>query len=371
MSLAVLADTRLLVIAPPFQPLPPTGYGGIERVVLERTRVLSAFGATVDVVCPAGSQISHARKSIECGRVKLSDIPSTGSRVLDSIRYLIKSDSLRYMKTYLAVKDIDEYDCVFNDAFRSEPWIALSMQRKFGWYRTINMLHANAPIWTGSRPYGKLHTFRFGALNSRTQAYLANHGWRTNLLPNGINCPPENQVVVDPEAYLIHITRISEAKGTDQAIRIAQVMGLPLRIYGKIQDDHYFNRAVRPHLRKGTVDYFGQVSRPELDDATRHATALVFTSTYSDPHPAVLLEALRFGTPIVALNPGPFSGFYDVCNSLNSVSGDSHDEIRAKLERVTTFSRLEVARDIRRRFSWESVIQSCYVPLVRGFTHGT
>lgn len=360
----MLDRTRLLVIAPPFQRLPPEGYGGIEQVVVERTRELSALGATIDVVCLEGSRLTHARRQIRCAKVRLSDFPSTGSRVLDSMRYLIHSSSVSYLRAYISVIAEDEYDLVINDAFRSEPWISLPMQFKFGWNRTINILHANGPIWTRYRPLGRLKAFRFGALNSPTHAFLREHGWQSSLLPNGIRCPGEENVLTDPEPYLVHITRIGPAKGTEQAIRIARISGLPLRIYGKIQDRAYFDRAIRTQLRTGFVDYLGVVPRQVLDEAVRHATALVFTSIFSDPHPAVLLEALRFGTPIIALMPGPFSGFYDICTSLNTVSGSSYEEVRQGIGRLRTLSRLGIAQDIRRRFSWESVIEKYYVPVL-------
>src|SRR5688500_749029 len=47
---------RVVQIAPPWFPIPPTGYGGIERVVYDLTEGLLNAGCEVVLCAPAGSQ---------------------------------------------------------------------------------------------------------------------------------------------------------------------------------------------------------------------------------------------------------------------------------------------------------------------------
>ena len=49
---------RIAQIAPPWFPIPPVGYGGIERVVFDLTESLVAAGHEVILCAPAGSQTS-------------------------------------------------------------------------------------------------------------------------------------------------------------------------------------------------------------------------------------------------------------------------------------------------------------------------
>src|SRR4051812_34817070 len=49
---------RIAQIAPPWFPIPPVGYGGIERVVFDLTESLVAGGHDVTLFAPAGSQTS-------------------------------------------------------------------------------------------------------------------------------------------------------------------------------------------------------------------------------------------------------------------------------------------------------------------------
>src|SRR5688572_8000859 len=51
---------RVVQIAPPWFPVPPSGYGGIERVVYDLTEGLLAARCEVILCAPAGSQ-SNAR----------------------------------------------------------------------------------------------------------------------------------------------------------------------------------------------------------------------------------------------------------------------------------------------------------------------
>src|SRR5688500_18054845 len=49
---------HVVQIAPPWFPIPPKGYGGIERVVLDLTEGLVAAGHPVTLFAPAGSRTS-------------------------------------------------------------------------------------------------------------------------------------------------------------------------------------------------------------------------------------------------------------------------------------------------------------------------
>jgi hypothetical protein len=47
---------RVVQVAPPWSPVPPPGYGGIERVVADLTEGLLAAGCGVVLCAPAGSR---------------------------------------------------------------------------------------------------------------------------------------------------------------------------------------------------------------------------------------------------------------------------------------------------------------------------
>lgn len=357
----MLEGMRILIVAPPYQRLPPTGYGAIERVVLGRAMALATAGAKVDVIAPKESVVPFVENTIEVRRVQYRDFHNTGNPVADYALYLLHSKPVQYSLPYLSLPDLPKYDCVFNDAFRSEPWIVGLVGMKIGWRRTISMLHANAPAWTSHSVGFLQRRLSFGALNSVTYNWLRERRWKAFHLPNGIEFPSRPDFLVDPEPYLVFIGRIGPEKGVHRAIGIAKKVHLPLKIFGKIRDHGYFLRYIKPELEAGNIDYFGEVLRNELEEYLRRSTALVFTSVWSDPYPTVILEALRFGVPIVSTRPGRFSGFYDLCNDSNSVVGSDVDEVVSHWRGLGELSRARIFEQAQNRISWKSVIASAYV----------
>jgi glycosyltransferase involved in cell wall biosynthesis len=356
---------RFLVVSPPYVPLPPEGYGGIEKVVVERTGALSALGHTVDVVAPTGSAVPGARRVYHTRRIGLTEMRYTGNLLADFPRFIVFSRSFGYLKAYTELGEISsEYDCVVNDAFRSEPWTLLLLTAQLGWGRTIGILHGNMPRWSSRRPISRLRQLQFGALNTHCADFLVRNGWRVFHTPNGITFPSPTQVVTDPDRRLVFVGRITREKGVHQAIRLAKLVKVPISIFGKVQDFGYFKREIEPTLVNGEAEYLGNRPRAELDDAIRHSAGLVFTSMYDDPYPAVLLEALRFGVPVIGTPAGWYSGFHDVCDESNSLVRGTVDELAQSFDRVARFDRTQIFEASRARFSWESVLESTLLPTV-------
>lgn len=118
------------------------------------------------------------------------------------------------------------------------------------------------------------------------------------LIDNGINMdvwPTKNSA--DRE-YLLWSARINEQKNVADAIRVARHMQLPLKIAGKIADQHYFNVNVKPHLG-GLIEYVGHVNQRELNVLAKKAIAYLATATWQEPFGLAALEMLASGVPVV------------------------------------------------------------------------
>lgn len=332
---------------------------------MERCLALSQLGYDVDVIAPAGSRVVGASRVIGITQVRLREMRSTGNLLADFPRFLYNSSSLSYLKAYTDLGGIADYDFVINDAYRAEPWTTLLMANLLGWSRSINVLHGNMPRWSWVKPKGRLKRFHFGALNSHCADYMKSRGWSTYHFPNGISIPARSDIVRNPEQRLVFVGRITREKGVHLAIKIAKLARLKLAIYGKIQDPAYHSAEVIPRLSSDEVRFYGNRPRSELDLAIRTSLALVFTSTYNDPYPAVLLEAIRFGVPILGIPAGWYSGFHDVCNSRNSVIRPTVEEAAAAASLLPSLDRFRIHEDAERAFGWRSVLQNSVLPAMR------
>ncbi|WP_035984313.1 glycosyltransferase family 4 protein [Leptolyngbya sp. KIOST-1] len=106
--------------------------------------------------------------------------------------------------------------------------------------------------------------------------------------------------------YLAFLGRMSVEKGPHLAIAIAQRLGWPLKMAGKVdaEDQAFFDREVAPHIDGEQIVYLGEVSQSQKKPLIGHATATLFPITWPEPFGLVMAESMASGTPVVAMALG-------------------------------------------------------------------
>jgi len=106
--------------------------------------------------------------------------------------------------------------------------------------------------------------------------------------------------------YLAFLGRTSPEKGLDEAIEIAKMCAMPLKIAAKIDrvDVEYFNTVIKPLLNHPLVEFVGEIGYPEKIDFLGNATALLFPIQWPEPFGIVMIEAMACGTPVIAYPRG-------------------------------------------------------------------
>jgi glycosyltransferase involved in cell wall biosynthesis len=102
---------------------------------------------------------------------------------------------------------------------------------------------------------------------------------------------------------LLFFGRMHPDKGAAEAIAVAQATGRRLDLYGIIQDQGYFDRAVKPHL-DGRIVYHGPVGGKARLKALGGARALLHLINFDEPFGLSVVEAMACGTPVIAVNRG-------------------------------------------------------------------
>lgn len=120
------------------------------------------------------------------------------------------------------------------------------------------------------------------------------------LIYNGIDVNIWSTKLEQPK-YLLWSGRITEQKNTAAAICLAKEMQIPLKIAGRIVDEHYFVKQVEPHLND-QIQYVGHVTQKELMLLAKNAYAFLATATWQEPFGLAALEMLACGLPIVGFN---------------------------------------------------------------------
>ena len=342
---------KILIVGPPYKTVPVDGFGAIEKIMIQRGKILNSLGAKVSFVLPENSILDFSEKIYYIKRTKKMD------------KYDNHVSSFEFFKSYMKLHVNDYYDIIINETSRYDLINYLNFRRLFNHQKTIDILHGNGMRGTRmKRPY-LLKTPILGALNNHTSESLRQNGWRTAYFPNGITVPEQSKVVSTGNKFFIFIGRLTPSKGPDLAIQFAIKSNSRLYIFGPIHDRIYFESVLKPTIDGNKIIYMGEQPWNVVESYLRKSSALLFTSAFDDPQPTVLLESISYGVPILALKPGFFSGFFDICNRTNSVVANTVDGLVSVFEEVFSISRRKIYDDVREKWSWENVAKQYYIPV--------
>jgi glycosyltransferase involved in cell wall biosynthesis len=151
--------------------------------------------------------------------------------------------------------------------------------------------------------------------------------------------------------YLAFVGRMAPEKGVACAITIAQRSGLPLKLTSKMRDPaevEYYERVVRALLPPE------QRPPPELSFADRvamvqGALALVDPIEWPEPFGLVMAESLAVGTPVVAFDHGAAAEIVE--HGVTGFVVHDEDEAVAALREVPRLDRRRCRRSAELRFS--------------------
>jgi glycosyltransferase involved in cell wall biosynthesis len=107
--------------------------------------------------------------------------------------------------------------------------------------------------------------------------------------------------------YLAFLGRICADKGPLEAIEIARRAGMKLKMAAKVDpaDQVYFEEQVKPVLNASShVEFIGEINDSQKQDFLGQAAALLFPISWPEPFGLVMIEAMACATPVVAFNCG-------------------------------------------------------------------
>ncbi|WP_264046143.1 glycosyltransferase [Methylobacterium flocculans] len=127
--------------------------------------------------------------------------------------------------------------------------------------------------------------------------------------------PPEVTVLhngVDPEAWpyrdrgegsAVWSGRLTPIKGAHRAIAAARRAGIPLTLFGPVEDRAYWETRIAPELG-GPIRYGGHLSGSALAQEIGRASVFLFTPCWDEPFGLVAIEAMACGVPVAGIDRG-------------------------------------------------------------------
>jgi glycosyltransferase involved in cell wall biosynthesis len=326
---------RIGIVAPAWFPIPPRGYGGIERVVSVLTEGLVAAGHDVTLFGAVGS-LTSARLV-----TPLQSPPTLGD--LASV-----SDELFHTTT--AFLRAGEFD-ILHDHTGMGPALGAMLDGR------IPVVHTLHGPWTtsGRRFYGLVHDRLYLVAISQAQR-AANPDLRyAGVVYNGIDLAahPFHQAKED---FLLFVGRISPEKRPEVAVEVAREAKLPLVMVIKRSEPAeraYFDEVVAPRLSEDVV-VLDQPPHEVKVDLMGRARALLFPIDWPEPFGLVMTEAMACGTPIITrpLGAAPEIVIDGVTGFLCSTQREMVDAVSA----ATTLRPEDCRTSVAQRFSAQAMV---------------
>jgi glycosyltransferase involved in cell wall biosynthesis len=345
---------RIGILAPPWLPVPPVGYGGTESVISRLARGLRTAGhevrlwTTGDSTCPVPSSFAFSAARTEAMGSSSIELRHTlegyewfadeGCDVVHDhtlVGPLLGTSMAPVITTNHGPFDNPELATIYRHLPRAIPLIAIS--------------RSQASIAPGLG----IHV-----------SHVIYHGIDVDEVPVGDGRGDEHG------PYLLFLGRMNPAKGVVQAIEVARATGHRLLVAAKMREAlelEFYENVVSP-LCTDDIEYVGEVAGAEKDRLVGGAMALLSPIQWPEPFGLVMIEALAAGTPIISTRRGAAPEI--VVHGRTGFVCDDIDALVRAVGSVERIDRSECRSDVARRFSVGRMVER-HVAAYRGLLAGS
>jgi glycosyltransferase involved in cell wall biosynthesis len=326
---------RVAVIAPPWYPVPPTGYGGIEWVVSLLADGLTERGHQVTLFAPPGSE-TGARLEPPLGKVPPEE--------------LIGDPWYEAAHTVSAYDRGGEFDILHD---HSGP-VGVSIGAMSD-CPTVHTLHG--PFTDETRMlYRRIARRHWFVAISESQRAMGpvNLRW-AGVVYNGI---PMDRYPLreDKEDFLFFLGRADEEKAPHLAIEVARRAGRRLVMCVTTKNErerNYWAEQVEPLLDED-VEVRGECNQDQKAALLTRALALLFPIQWPEPFGLVMTEAMACGTPVIAWRNGSVPEV--VVDGETGFIVSSVEEMAATIDRVHELDPAAMRARVEQRFSADAMV---------------
>ena len=273
---------RIAQLAPLAESVPPKLYGGTERVVAWLVDELVELGHEVTLFASGDSRTKGQLHSVWPRALRL------GPRGVDlSAACSLSLEAL--------AKRAAEFDVIHSHV----DWLPLPLLSRLG-VPFLTTAHGRLDLPGLPDVVREFCEAGFVSISDNQRRQLPEAKWLATIhhgLPSSLF-----RASYDQGSYLAFLGRLTAEKGPEDAIRIAEAVGMPLRIAAKIPraETAYFKKQLQPHIDGERVTLVGEVDDAKKQPFLADAAALLFPIDWPEPFGLVMIEAMACGTPVIA-----------------------------------------------------------------------
>jgi glycosyltransferase involved in cell wall biosynthesis len=331
---------KILLIMDPGLPVPPTQYGGHERLVYSFAEKYHQLGHEVTLLAGPGSYCSG--KTITYG---INDLGRSTLKRLKDILFVWK---------YLATNK-NKFDLIHD--FGRLAYLLPVINNK-----TQKIMTYGRPVTaSGIRAINSLPNKNI--IFTACSNYCVNTGnvagkWKTVYNTIDFSKYQLNDIV-NNEAPLMFLGRLDKIKGVHTAINVAKATNNNLIIAGNISttpDNYeYYKTTIEPLIDNQQIKYVGPLNDGEKNIYLQQAKALLFPIYWDEPFGMVMIEAMACGTPVIAFKRGSVPEV--VTEGISGFVVNTQDEMIAAVDKVATIDRTKCREIAKNRFDVDIITQ--------------
>jgi glycosyltransferase involved in cell wall biosynthesis len=331
---------RIGMVAPPWFPLPPHGYGGIELVVSVLTEGLVRRGHEVTLFASGDSQTA-AHLHYVFARAPYERIEhGAGLEVIHSLE---------------AYSHAAEFDVIHDHDGVASRGMGALVNRLMG-TPVVATLHGPADPTSQELLVGMRHGLRFIAISDYQRQGFPDLDFVATI-PNAIDLS-QHPFASEKDDYLLFVGRMIADKGAHTAIEVARRLGTRLILAGKVNEGperEYFSQQVEPHL-SDNIHFRGEVEMDVKVQLYEHARCTLFPIQWPEPFGLVMIESLAAGTPVIAFRRGSVPEVIE--HGRTGFVVDTVDEMVAAVAHVGEIDPAECRRAVEERFGIEAFVDA-------------
>lgn len=340
------SSLKLLLLSTPVGPLGSGLGGGVELTLQSVARALRDRAHEITVVAPEGSVLPDIPLVSIPGNLQIT----AQSQGRDSLITLPENSVLGNMWDYARTVQ-HQYDLLFNFAYDWLPFYltpffetAIAHLVSMGSLsdamdQVINRVVAQFLYSIGVHSLAQAETFEFSE--------------RCFNIKNGFDLSTY-EFCKTPKNQLAWVGRIAPEKGLEDAVAAVEKVGIPLKIWGVIQDQAYWQK-IQTDFPDAPIDYQGFLSTTDLQKALRESRALLMTPHWVEAFGNVAIEALACGVPVIAYRRGGPAEIVRDRETGFLVEPDSVEGLVAAIGELDSIDRLACRRHAEQEYSLEAL----------------
>ncbi len=281
---------RIAQLVLPWIPLPPPGYAGTERVVYHLTEGLVKRGHQVTLFASGDSKTS----------AKLEAVIPKAMGLQENVKSTLGGSFYPLLHVAHCFEMGDQFDIIHSHAqFLGLP---------FGAACKTPSIHTFHRIYEFVNPDEKELVFHFGPKLNFTSISNAQRVPGVNYVAtvyNGVDTTAYTPLPTKPTRdYLFWAGRVIDKKGPEEAIVVAQKLGLPLVMAGEVTEPEYFEKVIKPHIDGVKIQLAQHENREGMVTLYQNAKVTIVPTKWNEPFGLVPVESLACATPVVSYARG-------------------------------------------------------------------